>query len=26
MFWHEARPDTFDAPARVLALRASKLN
>lgn len=25
MFWHEARPDTFDAPARVLALRTSKL-
>ena len=26
MFWDDARPDTFDAPARVLALRASKLS
>ena len=26
MFWADARPDTFNAPARVLALRTSKLN
>ena len=25
MFWKEARPDSFEAPARIVALRASKL-
>jgi hypothetical protein len=25
MFWADARPDTFEPPARVLALRTSKL-